>query len=68
MKYGEVPAHLNRLRTMARQTEITAFKAFKAEDNTVSRVDIIQAFNRLSSLFWIMMFKYLSGRYDIKEK
>ena len=68
MKHGEVTALLNRLRTLTRQTEIIAFKAFKAEDNTITREDIIQAFNRLSSLFWIMMFKYLSGRYDEKEK
>lgn len=63
-KHGEVVAYLNRLRTITRQTEISAFRAFKLEDGTVDRVDIIQAFNRLSSLFWIMMFKYLSGQYD----
>ena len=63
-QHGEMTAYLNKLRTLARKTEIIAFKAFKEEDQTVTRVDIIQAFNRLSSLFWIMMFKYLSGKYD----
>ena len=63
-QHGEMTAYLNRLRTLARETEIIAFKAFKEEDQCVTRVDIIQAFNRLSSLFWIMMFKYLSGKYD----
>lgn len=61
---GEMTAYLNKLRTLARKTEIAAFKAFKAEDGTVIREDIIRAFNRLSSFFWIMMFKYLTGKYN----
>jgi len=61
---GEMTAHLNKLRTLARKTEIVAFKAFKEEDSTVTREDIIRAFNRLSSFFWIMMFKYLTGKYN----
>lgn len=67
VKYGEVTAHLNRLRTLTRKTEIIAFKAFRLSDGTMIRNDIIQAFNRLSSLFWIMMFKYLTGKYEGKE-
>lgn len=63
-QHGEMTAYLNKLRTLARKTEIVAFKAFKAEDGTVTREDIIRAFNRLSSFFWIMMFKYLTGKYD----
>ncbi|WP_066720107.1 cobalamin adenosyltransferase [Clostridium sp. Marseille-P299] len=63
-KHGEMTAYLNKLRTLARKTEIIAFKAFKAEDGTVTREDIIRAFNRLSSMFWVMMFKYLTGKYD----
>ena len=63
-KHGEMTAYLNKLRTLTRKTEIIAFKAFKAEDGTVTREDIIRAFNRLSSMFWVMMFKYLSGKYD----
>ncbi len=63
-QHGEMVAYLNKLRTLARKTEIIAFKAFKAEDGTVTREDIIQAFNRLSSMFWVMMFKYLTGKYD----
>jgi ethanolamine utilization cobalamin adenosyltransferase len=63
-QHGEMTAHLNKLRTLARKTEIVAFKAFKAEDGTVTREDIIRAFNRLSSFFWIMMFKYLTGKYN----
>jgi ethanolamine utilization cobalamin adenosyltransferase len=63
-KHGEMTAYLNKLRTLARKTEIVAFKAFKAEDGTITREDIIRAFNRLSSFFWILMFKYLTGKYD----
>lgn len=60
---GEMVAYLNKLRTMTRKTELIAFKAFKTDNNKVERVDIIRAFNRLSSLFWIMMFKYMAGKY-----
>jgi len=63
-QHGEMTAYLNKLRTLTRKTEIVAFKAFKAEDGTITREDIIRAFNRLSSFFWIMMFKYLTGKYD----
>ena len=62
-KHGEMVAHLNKLRTLARRTELIAFKAFKTDENKVERVDIIRAFNRLSSLFWIMMFKYMTDKY-----
>jgi ethanolamine utilization cobalamin adenosyltransferase len=62
-KHGEMVAQLNKLRTLTRRTELIAFKAFKTEENKVERVDIIRAFNRLSSLFWIMMFKYMTDKY-----
>lgn len=62
-KHGEIVAALNKLRTKTRETELIAYKAFKDEYGQVFRVDIIQALNRLSSLFWIMMFKYLTDKY-----
>lgn len=62
-KHGEIVAYLNKLRTLTRKTELIAYNAFKDEYGQVGREDIIQAFNRLSSLFWIMMFKELSGKY-----
>ncbi len=62
-KQGEMVAYLNKLRTLTRETELIAYKAFKDEYGQVSREDIIKSFNRLSSLFWIMMFKYLAGKY-----
>lgn len=62
-KQGEIVAVLNKLRTKTREAEVTAYKAFKDEYGQVFREDIIQALNRLSSLFWIMMFKYLTNKY-----
>lgn len=62
-KQGEMVAYLNKLRTLTRETELIAYKAFKDEYGQVSREDIIKSLNRLSSLFWIMMFKYLAGKY-----
>ena len=43
--------HLNRLRTMIRQTELAACRAF------TRRKDLIQVLNRLSSLVWIFMIR-----------
>lgn len=62
-QYGEIVANLNYLRTRTREVELLAFTAFQDENGQIRRVDIIRAFNRLSSLFWIMMFKWLSGKY-----
>lgn len=51
---------LNRLRTEVRETEIAAAQAF-CEGNEVTRGDIIQALNRLSSAVHILMCMYLGG-------
>ena len=66
-EHGEMVAHLNHLRTKARETELAAYRAFKGEQGQVSREDILTAFNRLSSLYWIMMFRYLTGEYEDRE-
>lgn len=42
---------LNRLRTLIRQTELAACRAF------TQRTDLIQVLNRMSSLVWILMIK-----------
>ncbi len=63
-EHGDMVAELNRLRTRAREVELVAYKAFKEENGAVSREDILKVLNRLSSLFWIMMFKELGGTYD----
>ena len=62
-KQGEIVAKLNALRTLARKTELVAYDAFKDENKNVSRNDIIEALNRMSSVFWIMMCKFIKGLY-----
>lgn len=62
-RMGEVVVGLNSLRSTTREVELAAYKAFKNEYGDVEREDIIKAFNRLSSLFWIMMFKVKTERY-----
>lgn len=60
---GEAVVRLNALRSAVRETELAAYEAFKTENGNSERDDIILALNRLSSLFWIMMFKYKAGQY-----
>lgn len=67
-KHGATVAGLNALRTKTRETELTAYRAFSDEYGRCSREDIIRALNRLSSLFWIMMFKSLKGEYGENAK
>ena len=45
---------INKVRTVIRQAERAAYKAFRDENGAVSRDDIILALNRLSSLCWIL--------------
>lgn len=56
-------ALLNRLRTLARETELSAVSAFCGEGGT-EREDILLALNRLSGAFHIMMCRYLAGEYS----
>ncbi len=62
-KQGEIVAQLNMLRTITRKTELVAYDAFKDSNKNIDRNDIIQALNRLSSVFWIMMCKFIKGFY-----
>jgi uncharacterized membrane protein YdjX (TVP38/TMEM64 family)/cob(I)alamin adenosyltransferase len=55
---GPLVLRLNTLRAAVRETELAAISAFKN-----NRGDIIEAFNRLSSLFYILMYKYLPEDY-----
>ena len=55
---------VNRLRTLARHTELAAYAAFTDADGAVTRGDIILGLNRLSSLLWIMMIKLKGGQYE----
>jgi ethanolamine utilization cobalamin adenosyltransferase len=57
-QHGAVCAALNRLRTCIRETELAAADAFPD-----SRIDIIEALNRLSSAAYILYCRKLSGYY-----
>lgn len=55
---------VNKVRTLVRQTELSAYAAYKDVEGNVTREDIILALNRLSSLMWIMMIKLKAGQYE----
>lgn len=55
---------VNKVRTLVRQTELSAYAAFKDVEGNVTRGDIILALNRLSSLMWIIMIKLKAGQYE----
>lgn len=54
-KMGALCVRLNKLRTRAREVELSAVAAFSGGP----REDIVQALNRLSSFFYIMTYSYL---------
>lgn len=53
---------VNKVRTIVRQTERAAYRAFRDENGTVTRDDIILALNRLSSLCWILEIRLKAGQ------
>jgi ethanolamine utilization cobalamin adenosyltransferase len=62
-KMGEIVIALNSIRSNVREVEICSFKAFKDIEGEITRNDIIRYLNRLSSCLYVMMFKFLSGKY-----
>ena len=54
---GEEILHLNRLRCIARQTELAAAQAFVDANGKTDRADLLQALNRLSSAVYILMIR-----------
>ena len=52
---GEVVARLNRARCAARAAELAAVEAFTDREGIPTRVDILQALNRMSSMLYILM-------------
>jgi ethanolamine utilization cobalamin adenosyltransferase len=58
-RMGRLTVALNELRALVRETELAAASAFTDSDGACAREDIVQALNRLSSLFYVLMFKYL---------
>lgn len=66
-QFGETCMDLNYLRTRIRSVELAAMRAF-SRGNTVSRKDIIQALNRMSSAVYVLYCKYLSEENVIEEQ
>lgn len=62
---GIVVAKLNLLRTLVREAEIEALKAFRKGDS-FERSDIVMALNRLSSIFHILIYREMAG--EIKKQ
>lgn len=58
---GRLPLALNKLRTKTRATELTCARAFEAADGSCERMDLVQALNRLSSTFYILMLSYIAA-------
>ena len=46
---------LNRVRCVARQAELAAAHAFCDREGNPTRVDILQAMNRISSMVYLLM-------------
>lgn len=63
-KMGEEVVLINSIRTSTREAELCAYEAFKGEYGEVEREDLIKALNRLSSVFWIMIYKIRTGQYQ----
>ena len=62
---GQAVVLLNQLRTKARQVELAAQDAFDAGRMAPpTRLDLIMALNRLSSAFYLMMFKAKTKGYE----
>lgn len=61
-KMGYYPLKLNELRTLARELELCGFRAFKSEEGFM-REDILTGLNRLSSVIYVMIYRYLTDRY-----
>lgn len=63
LEHGEGVILLNTLRTQVREVELAAYDAFKDEYGVPERTDLLCALNRLSSLFYVMMFRILAKEY-----
>lgn len=59
---GNVIGALNRARCMAREAELAAALAFSDREGNPTRVDLLQALNRMSSMLYILMIREKSGK------
>ena len=54
---GAAILQINQCRCMARQAELAAVRAFADDEGNVTRTDILQALNRMSSMLYILMIR-----------
>jgi len=61
---GALCVGLNALRSEVREVELAAFRAFSGNDGALDRLDLLRALNRLSSAFYILMYRHLPAGFD----
>ncbi len=59
---GEVIARLNRARCAAREAELAAVEAFRDREGNPTRLDILRAMNRMSSMLYLLMIQEKSRK------
>ena len=59
---GPVIARLNRTRCAAREAELAAVEAFSDREGNPTRVDILRALNRMSSMLYLLMIQEKSKK------
>ena len=59
---GAVIARLNRTRCAAREAELAAVAAFSDREGNPTRVDILRALNRMSSMLYLLMIQEKSKK------
>lgn len=64
---GEPTLLLNALRAQARRAELTFYEAFKTDDGSVSRPDLMEGYNRLSSIFYVLCLRAVTNEYGEQQ-
>lgn len=59
---GKLLLQINRARCMAREAELTAVEAFSDREGAPTRLDILQAMNRISSMLYLIMIQIKAGK------
>ena len=59
---GIVIARLNRARCAAREAELSAVEAFSDREGNLTRQDIPQTLNRMSSMLYLLMIQKKAGK------
>ena len=65
---GQGMLQLNKARCAAREAERLAAEAFQDREGNPTRVDILQAMNRMSSMLWILMIQLKKERGKASER